>query len=508
MHQLQTLTRTTILLASLGLVACSGDDDGSDDTITPPGKSLQQQAVDSGQVKYSDGAGLSIMATLAIDVSGASIGAPSEALPSGFAPADYYGAVDPTAAKGWWDGWAYVNTAVDGTLPGANFHPLEAEIMGGTIAPAAQNGCTTVNAGFADGGTVTIFGASFPVCVISADITTDTSLSNDHVYVLDGTISVGVGMTQLSGGTPASSATLTIEEGTQIYAAEGQASSLVITRGSRIAANGSADMPIILAAVAVDGSGSITGNPTDLTGRGVWGGLVLSGMARENSGDSNGELTTEAAPPDAERWFGGMNDSDNSGTVRYMIIAESGYEFRPDEEVQGLTLEAVGSATTLEYIQVVGSEDDCVEWFGGSAGIDYLICNGVDDDALDMDEGFSGNVQFVIVRMGSDNGDRGIESDGNGSNFEAMPFTAPNLANLTILGNPGRADGNTSAILHREGFRGKTYRSVFTDDLLGGGAFESGCLDIDNVLPTALAHNDSVFNCTGGALIDDDDVEE
>ncbi len=507
MHQLKHLTLTTLLLASLGIVACSGDDDGGDDTVTPPGMSLQQQAVENGQVKYSDGAGLTIQPTLAIDVSGASIGAPSEALPSGFAPADYYGAVDPAAATGWWDGWTYINSTVDGTLPGADFHPLQAEIMDGTLAPAGANGCATLNADFTDGGTVTIFGASFPVCVISMDITADTTLSNDHVYVLDGTISVGVGMAQLSGGSPASSATLTIDEGVQMFAAEGQASSLVITRGSQIAANGTRDLPIILSAVAVDGAGSITGDPTDLTDRGVWGGLVLSGMARENSGDTNGELTTEAAPPDAERWFGGMNDSDNSGTVRYVIIAESGYEFRPDEEVQGLTLEAVGSGTTIDYLQIVGSEDDCVEWFGGSAGITHLICNGVDDDALDMDEGFSGNVQFVIVRMGSDNGDRGIESDGNGSNFDAMPFTAPKLANITILGNPGRADGNTSAILHREGFRGKTYRSVFTDDTLKGGAFESGCLDIDNVLPTALAHYDSVFNCTGGPLIDDDDAE-
>ncbi len=507
MKHFKLLTLTTILLTS-GLIACSGDDDGDDTTVTPPGMSLQAQAVESGQVNYSDGAGLSISQTLAIDVSGASIGAPTQALPGAFAAADYYGAVDPAAAMGWWQGWTYINSGADGTLPGDNFHPLEAEITGGTITPAGTNDCATVNADFGDGGTVMIFGATFPVCVLSQDITADTTLPNTHVYVLAGTISVGTGMMQLSGGSPSSSATLTIQAGVQIFAAEGQASSLVITRGSRIAANGTSDLPIILSAVAVDGSNNITGDPTNLLDRGVWGGLVLSGMARENSGDTNGELTTEAAPPDAERWFGGMMDSDNSGTVRYMVIAESGYEFRPDEEVQGLTLEAVGSGTILEYIQVIGSEDDCVEWFGGAVDVSYLICNGVDDDALDMDEGFSGNVQFVIVRMGSDNGDRGIESDGNGSNFDAQPYTAPNLANVTILGNPGREDGNTSAILHREGWRGKVYRSVFTDDMLGGGGFESGCLDIDDVVPSALAHYDSVFNCTGGPLIDDDDAEE
>lgn len=497
------------IFLTAGIVACSGGDDGSDDTVDPVNKNLQTQATENGQIAYSDGAGLTLENTLAIDLSATSIGAPTQALPSGFAPAAYYGAVDPAASTGWWEGWTSIDSSVDGALPGADFHPLMAEIMGGSLAPAATNDCAAKNADFSNGGTVTVFGATFPVCVIDTDITVDTTLSADHIYLVDGTVSVGTGMAQLSGGSPASSATLTILPGTQIYAVEDKASSLVITRGSKIDADGTADLPIILAAVGADTSATdvITGDPADLTGRGGWGGLVLSGMARENSGDTNGELTTEAAPPEAERWFGGKNDGDDSGTVRYMIIAESGFEFRPDEEVQGLTLEAVGSGTTIEYVQIVGSEDDCVEWFGGSVNVSHLVCNGVDDDALDMDEGFSGNVQFVLVRMGAMNGDRGIESDGNGGNYDAEPFTAPRLANVTVLGNVGRSDGNTSAILHREGFRGQVYRSVFADDQLAGGGFENGCLDVDDVLPTALKHFDSIFDCTGGPLVDDDDAE-
>ncbi|MCB9651566.1 MAG: hypothetical protein H6730_33970 [Deltaproteobacteria bacterium] len=508
----------SIIHAALGaavaasLAACGGDatnnntnNNGTNNNNSTA--SLQQQAVDNGQIDYADGAGLTIKDTLAVDLSGTTIGAPATALPAGFEAANYHGAVDPAAATGWWEGWTYIDPAVDGSLPGAKFHPLEAEITGGTIMPAGANACTTVNPDFTDGGTVTIFGAVFPVCVISEDIEAATNLPNTHVYVLDGTINVGTGDAKLAGGSPSSSVTLTIDAGAQLYAIEGSASALVITRGSKIEAVGTADMPIIFAAVAANTTMAnvITGDPTDLTGRGTWGGMVLSGMGGENSGDTNGELTTEAAPPDQERWFGGNNSADDSGTVKYVVIAESGYAFREGEEVQGLTLEAAGSGTEIDYLQITNSEDDCVEWFGGAAPIKHLICNGVDDDGLDMDEGFSGNVQFVIVRIGSNNGDHGIESDNNGGDYEAMPYSAPNLANITILGNKGKDDTNTNGALHREGFRGKMYRSVFTDDLLAGGAFEAGCLDVDNVLPAALQHFDAVYNCTPGPLTDDEE---
>lgn len=505
--------RNTLILASLGVftvaaVACGGDDETNNNTNNNnTTASLQQQGVDNGQISFVDGAGLQVTETLAIDLSGTSIGGPSTALPSGFDNTDYYGAVDPNAATAWWDGWAVRNSAIDGNLPGTDLHPLQAEIEGGTIAGADTNACATLDANFADGGTVTIFGDDFPVCVVSQDIEADMTWPNSHVFVLDGTINVGTGDAKLAGGQPSSTVTLTVQAGTQIFAVEGTASALVITRGSKIMAEGTAEMPIIFAAVGADTSAAnvITGDPSDVTGRGDWGGLVLSGMGMENSGDENGELLTEAAPQDQERWFGGMNNADSSGTVRYVVIAESGFEFRPDQEVQGLTLEAAGSGTVVEYVQIIGSEDDCVEWFGGAANAKYFLCQGADDDGLDMDEGYTGNIQFAIVRMGSSNGDRGIESDNNGGDFDAAPQTAPNVANITILGNPGKDSKDTFGALHREGWRGKVFRSVYTDDLLSGGAFVAGCVDVDDVLPASLQYADMVFNCTGGGLVDDSD---
>lgn len=499
--KLNTSPFASALIGAALVVSACGDDSSNNNNNqnNSGGSSLQQEAFDNGQIDIIDGSGLVLdPATLA--VTGIARATPTTALPAGFAAADYFGAVDPSATTPWWQGWTAIDSDFDGNLPGADFHPLQAEIEDGTLAPAATNECTGVSAEFADGGVVTIFGKTFPVCVISDDITTDVTLVASHVWVLDGTISVGDGAAQLMGSSPTLDVTLTVEAGAQIYAAGNDAASVAITRGSQIDAEGTADLPIIFASVEADfqATNVITGDPTDLSGRGQWGGVILSGNGIVNNGDTNGELGSEASPPSNQRFFGGSNNSDDSGTLKYAIIAETGFAFVTDSEVQGLTLEAAGSGTDIEFVQIIGSNDDCVEWFGGAADISHLVCVGVNDDALDIDSGYQGNIQFALIRMGATNGDHGIESDNNGSTFDLAPVSSPNIANITILGNAGREDTSTNGALHREGFAGKLYRSVFTDDTVAGGAFEAGCLDIDDVVPTELRHYDSVFNCTGG----------
>jgi len=237
-------------------------------------------------------------------------------------------------------------------------------------------------------------------------------------------------------------------------------------------------------------------NPTNLSGRGTFGGLVIDGFARVNSANAAGETTSEVdrVLTDGFRFYGGRLDTDNSGSINYLVIAESGVSFRPDEEIQGLTLEGVGSGTQISYVQVPGSEDDGIEWFGGTVNADHLLINGADDDSLDMDLGYRGRVQYALALQGATNGNYGIESDGNGDNFNAVPFTAPRIANVTILGNKGRIDENTTGALHREGWRGQVYRSVYANT--GPVArFEDGCLDIDDLLPTTLLYRDAIFGC-------------
>jgi hypothetical protein len=212
--------------------------------------SFQADAVAAGNINSVMGQVTVDPDTLAVTVQGAS---PSQALPSGgfFQQADYFGAVDPTASTPFWQGWTAIDSRFEGNLPGQDFHPLQAEIEDGTISPAASSQCTTLGSNFAEGGTVDVFGATFPVCVVTGDLMSDVTLPNNHVFVLDGTVNVGNGGA-MGGAANAANVTLTISAGTQIYAAEGGAgAALVATRGSQIVASGTRDQPIVMAAVAV-----------------------------------------------------------------------------------------------------------------------------------------------------------------------------------------------------------------------------------------------------------------
>jgi len=496
------------VVAALAFVACNGD--GKDesgaptdetkttDTKTPPEICFQERGVENGQIEFTEDTALTIEDNFAITTSAP---APATALPSGLDDsAMYHGAVDPAATGDvWWQGWT-VGGDYDGTLSETPFHPLQAEIKDPKgINAADTSACVKLGLG-TDGGTVNIYGEDFPICVVSDDIDSgDVTWPNSHVFLLTDTIEIGTGDDR---GGPTTNATLTIEAGTQVFAVADSAVSLVVTRGSTLTANGTAERPILFSALEWDGK-KVTGDPTDVLNRGQWGGVVMSGFGVTNSGDDNGEVRTEAAPKGQERYFGGDDNTDSSGSLTYAIIAESGFAFRPDEEVQGLTLEAAGSGTTLDYIQVLGSEDDAVEWFGGAASISHTINNGPDDDGWDQDLGWVGTIQFGIHKHGEENGDRGIESDNNGDNFDAAPQTAPDIANITIIGGLGK--GESFAALHREGWRGQVFRSVYTD---GDVAFVNGCLDVDDILPSELQYRDVVMNCANGALLECDDTPE
>lgn len=525
------------IVASAGLAACGGGSSGGGGgggTTGPDSQNWQTDFSNTDRYEVNEApGGFSIdPSTLAINTSettsGDFDGPFSTPSTQSATPDDFFGAVDPGAAAAdddptnggpFWDGWTIRDADIEGNLPGANpFHPLQAEITGGTIVPNGTPDCATdVAAGLEDGGSVDLFGITFPVCVITdGDLDGNITLSNDYVYVLDGTVQVGDGdVESASDDTTVSNFTLTIAAGTHIFGLSDTTPSLVITRGSQIDAAGTAELPIVFGAVDGDGSQAGTGtvitdtNPEDLGDRGEWGSLVLSGYGEVNNGDSNNQTTTEAVPDGVTRWFGGTDNSDSSGTVRYVVLAETGEPFRPDEEVQGLTVEGSGSGTTIEYVQITNSDDDGVEWFGGAASARYLVLQGVTDDSLDIDLGYQGTIQNALVIQGAASGDRGIESDNNGSDFGATPKTAPVMANLTILGNAGdggTTDSNTYGALHREGFGGQVYRSVYADDSLAGAQFDEGCLDVDDELDEDLEYGDVLFNCAAGALVDDDDT--
>jgi hypothetical protein len=213
-----------------------------------------------------------------------------------------------------------------------------------------------------------------PVVVISADITANTTWNANNVYELNGTIFVR------------NNATLTIPAGTLIKS-NAVGASLIVTRGAKLNAIGTATSPIVFTSKNAVGSRN----------RGDWGGIVLLGKGRYNI--NNGVNFIEGISQTVETQFGGglsPINNDSSGTLKYVRIEFAGYVFSPNNELNGLTMGACGSGTTIDYVQVSYSNDDSFEWFGGSVDCKHLVAlNGLDDD-FDTDNGYNGRVQFGL----------------------------------------------------------------------------------------------------------------
>lgn len=266
------------------------------------------------------------------------------------------------------------------------------------------------------------------------------TLSADTAYLLKGFVFVEDG------------ATLEIPAGTVIKGAAGgglNASALIICRGGMIDAQGTASDPIIMTSKADNldytddlGSGA----------RGLWGGLIVLGKASTNR--AAGEEQIEGIDPNDDRGlYGGSDDADNSGTIQYVSIRYGGTNIGDGNEINGLTMGAVGSGTTIDHIEVYNNADDGFEWFGGTVNTKYLASIGNGDDSFDWDEGFRGNGQYWLVRQASDGGDLGIEADGcasdnRGGGNESMPT----IYNATFIGCGADAgvDGNMAFKLREE----------------------------------------------------------
>jgi hypothetical protein len=256
---------------------------------------------------------------------------------------------------------------------------------------------------------------------VSSDITTSTTWSGtillqNKVYVKN-------------------NATLTIAPGTIIRGDKLTQATLIITRGAKINANGTASQPIVFT------SNEAVGNRNE----GDWGGLVLLGLARNNQ--PGGVANIEGIAPTTDTQFGGNFDTDNSGTLRYVRVEFAGIPLEPNKEINGITFGSVGSATTVDYVQVSFSGDDSFEWFGGTVNCKHLIAyRGLDDD-FDTDFGFRGRVQFGLIIRDKDLSDapgdsNSFESDNDAAGSTAQPKTMPIFSNITIVGPKG--NGSTA----------------------------------------------------------------
>ena len=225
-------------------------------------------------------------------------------------------------------------------------------------------------------------------------------------------------------------ATLTILPGTIIRGDKLSQATLIVTRGAKIYANGTAANPVIFTSNEAAG--------TRLAGD--WGGLVLLGLAKNNQ--PGGVANIEGIVPTTDTQFGGNFDNDNSGSLTYVRIEFAGIALEVNKEINGLTCGSVGSATVIDYVQVSNSGDDSFEWFGGTVNCKHLIAyRGLDDD-FDTDYGYRGKIQFGLAIRDKDVSDaigdsNSFESDNDAAGSTAQPKTRPIFSNMTLVGPKG-----------------------------------------------------------------------
>ena len=324
-----------------------------------------------------------------------------------------------------------------------------------TGSPATVTSSATATA------TVTYSITANPTVTLSGSIAASRTLTPDTNYVLRGFVYVNSG------------ATLTINAGTKIVGdTTALGSALFVLRGARIVANGTATAPVVFTSQRSAGNRS----PGD------WGGLVIVGNGRANrTGNvivegSNGSVV--GANQAGTIYTGGTVDTDNSGTLRYVRVEFAGYATLTDAELNSFTFAAVGSETTVEYVQALAGLDDNFEWFGGAVNGKYLVSYEAGDDHFDGSEGYRGLNQFMIglqsfyptPRAGAgavSTDPQGFEIDGcngggcvapSGANAQSAGrdeglYNMNVFANFTMIGTPTGVtvpgSGGVGAVLRR-----------------------------------------------------------
>lgn len=252
----------------------------------------------------------------------------------------------------------------------------------------------------------------------------DETWTANNVYVLDGRVVVNEGVT------------LTIEPGTVVKAEDGQlsnASTLIVDRGGKLIANGTAEQPIIFTSINDEiASGEIESTLDPLADAGQWGGIILLGNAPISVANSEGIGYIEGIPSNLSYGeYGGTDPADNSGSLKYISIRFSGIALEQDAEIQGLTLGGVGNGTSIENIEIYSNKDDGIEWFGGTVDAKNILIYAQEDDGLDLDQAYSGTIDNALI-LQTQNSGSAFEIDGPEGNAEGA-FT---MKNITVnMGN-------------------------------------------------------------------------
>ena len=410
----------------------------------------------------------------------------------------YVGAVDPAATTEWYSfalpgSYPATAAAIDtastsaGTFaPNVTFAPSMAGITAATACPSIAGDLVDVEQSSTTA-TVTLDGQEFVVCEVSGTLTEDATLSNTVVWSMVGRVNVGNGNGAQTSGTTFENVTLTVEAGTQLMNKAG--SSLVVTRGSKIMAEGTATQPIVMSGIATT---------DDFGADEEWGGLVLQGYAYHNKcGDFKTETVCNIAGEGASGFFGGFDNSDSSGTLKYVVVTEAGLELANGDELNGIGFMSVGYGTTIDYVQIHNNKDDGVEFFGGAVDAKHLVLTGIKDDNIDWDEGYVGNIQYALI-VQYQNQDKSsnhtFEMDTAGdANESAYQESNPTVANVTAISDLSTASygaGNIGDGIHLK----KGSEGVFVNTLIVGDIDQCVYLEDDTVESSVAKDNGNSIN--------------
>jgi len=335
-------------------------------------------------------------------------------------------------------------------------------------------------------------GEECPVITVTGAISASTTWTSDIIYQLNQKVVVSEGVT------------LTINPGTIIKGSAGTgslASALIVARGATLNAQGTSDQPIIFTSTSDNIiCGETAGTNLDQNDRGLWGGLIVLGNAPCSFSGDITEAQIEGIPADDTfGLYGGTDDADSSGSLEYISIRHGGALIGEGNEINGLTLGGVGTGTLINNIEVVANVDDGVEFFGGTVNASNLLVWAQGDDALDIDQAYSGTIDNAVVVLG-DFSDHAFEVDGP----EGTATGSFTIQNATIIGNlitenGEYADYRSNAMgatnnVYAYGFKDSSdveldndgVATNYNDGLLTFGAWEV-------VLPTGVANVEDIF---------------
>ncbi len=396
------------------------------------------------------------------------------------------------------------------------------------ICASYENAGQTIS-GTADGNGNCTYGSAFvgPKNNLTVDLFIP-ALPNGGAHIFTSSLFVGdtyrtqadlqaAGITQGGDGP-----TLTIEAGATL-AFQTNKDFIIVNRGSRILADGRADAPITITSVS-DINGTV--GPEDVQ---QWGGIVINGFGVSNKcsydgirGEAGFQLTpgtecsieAEGSAGDDESQYGGDNDADDSGILRYVVVKHTGAEVGNGDELNGISFGGVGSSTVVENLQVYSTYDDGIEMFGGSVSFTNFVALYVRDDSIDIDEGWNGSINNALVIQSQTDGNHCIEADGIGSynaaetakntDFIARGLhSAPTISNLTCIVSPnlGGTHGEGAGWRLREGIEPTINDALVISSFDANDttfADDNYCLRIDSA-ETQPTLNSVIFACQENA---------